>query len=580
MRKLIGGSLSTAVAVALCGATVANARTPAPARAASFITRDSSSGPIASPFATPFASIAPTVDPSISGTPEVDDQLTADPGSWPGSGLTYTYQWFDCDPSDLTSCAAIPNATDSTYTVDPADGDSVIVVAVDATDGSGNSGSATSAPTAVVTAQPGAPVESGDPTIGSVTGGQPVTATVGSWTNNPTSYAEAWIACDQQLTSCSVVASQTESGPTTISYTPTAADAGEILVFAVVASNATGDSVEASSTPSVPVVFPAPSVSIIIPAPIQYAAGTVLTTLYSCTPPPGMALESCVGTVPNGSTLDVVAGDYDFVVTATDADGRTGTDSEIYGGLDNPLEPPAPSTPATLTITAPVNGATVVQGSPLDLSYVCPGICSAVQHPSASDSAVAAGGQLDTTELGVHTVTVNAQAIPIVHFGQAPTVLPGQTASVAYTVVPPPLTATSLSQSSARWKPGNALPATTTAARAAAHAPGTRFALTTSRAATATFTFSRLVAGRVHGKACVAATRANRRAKACTRAVPAGAMTLQVPGGPTVISFDGRLSSTSRLRPGRYSVAVIAEATATPVGSIVQVGTLRFTIVK
>jgi hypothetical protein len=78
----------------------------------------------------------------------------------------------------------------------------------------------------------------------------------------------------------------------------------------------------------------------------------------------------------------------------------------------------------------------------------------------------------------------------------------------------------------------------------------------------------------------VALTRANRHAKSCTRAVPAGAMTLPSAGGPTVISFDGRLSASSRLRPGSYSVAVTAEATAAPVASVVPVAAVRFTIVK
>jgi len=147
---------------------------------------------------------------------------------------------------------------------------------------------------------------------------------------------------------------------------------------------------------------------------------------------------------------------------------------------------------------------------------------------------------------------------------------------VTYTVVPPPLTVTSLAQSSARWKPGNALPAAITA-HAASHAPGTRFSFVANRPATITYTFSRLVAGRVQGKACVAATHANRRATACTRSLPSEVMTLPAISGANVVSFQGRLTSNARLRPGRYCLTIAAQATP---GPAIQVGTLHFTIVK
>ncbi|MGH2852509.1 MAG: hypothetical protein ACRDLP_18075, partial [Solirubrobacteraceae bacterium] len=409
MRRLIGGSIVTAlVLVAAGGATLANAATPSTgfaARAASLVTRANASGPTVSSFATPFASIAPTVNPSISGTPEVDDLLTADPGSWPGTGLVFSYQWFDCDPSDLASCTAIPAATASTYTVDPADGDSVVVVEVDATDAGGDGGSATSAPTAVVTARPGAPVEASDPTIGPVTGGTTSTPTIGTWNNSPTSYSEVWLACSPDLSSCDIAAAATESGPVALGYTPTAADAGQVLVFAVIASNATGDSVEALSTPSAPVAFPPPTASIAIPAAIQYPVGTSLNTIYSCTPPPGMALVSCVGTVSDDSTLVVALGDHAFAVTATDADGRTTTVSELYGGFGSPtftLPTPATTSPTPPTIAAPLNGATVIQGSALALTFACPSqaICYAEQVPSPSGVSLNSGAELDTTVLG------------------------------------------------------------------------------------------------------------------------------------------------------------------------------------
>jgi hypothetical protein len=51
--------------------------------------------------------------PTISGTPTVDQTLTATTGSWAGTPSGFAYQWFACDPD---GCFAIDGATASTYT--------------------------------------------------------------------------------------------------------------------------------------------------------------------------------------------------------------------------------------------------------------------------------------------------------------------------------------------------------------------------------------------------------------------------------------------------------------------------------
>lgn len=101
------------------------------------------------------ANYAPTnsAAPTISGTPQVGQTLTASPGTWNSqTPPTYTYQWQRCDSAG-NNCAAIPGATAQSYTVQSADVDKTLRVAVTATNASG-SGSATSAQTAVVS-QPG-----------------------------------------------------------------------------------------------------------------------------------------------------------------------------------------------------------------------------------------------------------------------------------------------------------------------------------------------------------------------------------------------------------------------------------------
>ena len=60
-----------------------------------------------------------TERPSIVGTAQVGQELTADEGSWTGNP-TFTYQWQRCD-ADVASCAAVIGATGKTYGVRLAD---------------------------------------------------------------------------------------------------------------------------------------------------------------------------------------------------------------------------------------------------------------------------------------------------------------------------------------------------------------------------------------------------------------------------------------------------------------------------
>ena len=101
------------------------------------------------------ANYAPTnsAAPTISGTAQVGQTLTAATGTWNSSTTpTFTYQWQRCDTAG-NNCVAIPGATAQTYTVSNDDVNNTLRVVVTATNSSG-SGSATSSQTAVVS-QPG-----------------------------------------------------------------------------------------------------------------------------------------------------------------------------------------------------------------------------------------------------------------------------------------------------------------------------------------------------------------------------------------------------------------------------------------
>lgn len=94
-----------------------------------------------------------TAAPTIAGTPQTGQTLTAGTGTWSSSTApTFAYQWQRCDAAG-NNCAAIGGATAQTYAVQSADLDKTLRVVVTATSPSG-SASATSAQTAVVS-QPG-----------------------------------------------------------------------------------------------------------------------------------------------------------------------------------------------------------------------------------------------------------------------------------------------------------------------------------------------------------------------------------------------------------------------------------------
>jgi hypothetical protein len=92
---------------------------------------------------------------------------------------------------------------------------------------------------------------------------------------------------------------------------------------------------------------------------------------------------------------------------------------------------------------------------------------------------------------------------------------------------------------------------------------GTSFVLTLNTSASLRLTFTRAAAGRrVHGR-CVAPTRRNRLARGCSRSVAAGALVFaNAHTGANRIAFQGWLGRRSRLRPGRYTVTIVASNAA------------------
>jgi hypothetical protein len=96
------------------------------------------------------------------------------------------------------------------------------------------------------------PVIAGTPTVGNV-----LTATTGSWTGSPTSYAYQWQDCNTSGGSCKNV------GTNSATYSLTAADVGATVLVIVRASNVSG-SASTPSAPTSPVASGAPADPVVV----------------------------------------------------------------------------------------------------------------------------------------------------------------------------------------------------------------------------------------------------------------------------------------------------------------------------
>ena len=156
-----------------------------------------------------------TAAPTISGTPQVDQVLTATAGTWTPAGKIHL-QW-------MADGQAIDGATGSTYKVTPGDLRRVIAIRVTVTQTGYTDAVASSAPTLPVA--PGTFLNTREPAVvGIAQVGVPLTADKGAWTPKA-AIAYQW-----------VVGANEVPGATSRSFTPRPQDVGKPVRVEVLAS--------------------------------------------------------------------------------------------------------------------------------------------------------------------------------------------------------------------------------------------------------------------------------------------------------------------------------------------------------
>lgn len=235
--------------------------------------------------AAPQAPPVNTQEPSITGTARVGEILRGDRGDWQNA-QEFSIRWMRCDPSggaaDASDCSPISGASDSTYRVRQADSGFRIRFRVIAGNADGST-TAASNPTARVQPATGGgavprntarPTITGDPQVG-----ESLTATEGTWTANPTSFAFQWQRCDLDAIVCGDV-----PGATGRSYGVRAADVGFRVRVEVTARNASGSGVAVSApsgivVPRTPITNARPTIAIIS---IRFTGARVYARVRIC----------------------------------------------------------------------------------------------------------------------------------------------------------------------------------------------------------------------------------------------------------------------------------------------------------
>jgi hypothetical protein len=117
-------------------------------------------------------------------------------------------------------------------------------------------------------------------------------------------------------------------------------------------------------------------------------------------------------------------------------------------------------------------------------------------------------------------------------------------------------------ESASTWREGQRLPQALSAMRLKQPPVGTSFTLSLSEQATVTFSFTEARAGRIVDHRCVPAPAGKGGRHRCRRTVTVAKLSFPGRSGANRLRFDGRVSRSQRLAPGRYTLEIVASNSA------------------
>jgi hypothetical protein len=173
--------------------------------------------------------------PSISGTSENGQTLTAAHGSWTGpEPIAYGYQWQSCDPHG-EECEDIYGDTEQNYTLDSGDVGATVRVVVSASDSTGTVAVYSSASDQVA---PGPPIERATPTVAGIPdAGQTLHANPGAWGGTEPEISYQWQRCNHSGEECVDI-----TGATGVEYGLSTGNIGTTIRVLIGAVNEQGSS--------------------------------------------------------------------------------------------------------------------------------------------------------------------------------------------------------------------------------------------------------------------------------------------------------------------------------------------------